>query len=94
MMTTLKDVRRELKKIGYKVTTKRLSWGRHATYHTLDGEYSLTGNVFSAETLKVWQALFDWRKEHQDELHVVANNEESFYGPFYGLAQGKRRRPE
>jgi hypothetical protein len=74
-MKTLTELRKALKAIGYKVTTKTLSWGKHATYHTLDGQ-DLTGNVFTPDTLKTWKPLFDFIKEHKAEIDIIRENEE------------------
>ena len=78
-MKTLNELRKALKPLGYKVSTKSLSHGKHATYHTLDGQ-SLTGNVFTPESLKTWRPLFDWLKEHDADIQELRE-----YEGIYGL---------
>jgi hypothetical protein len=80
MKTTieLNDLRKLIKAIGYKVETKRLSFGRSATYiHIATGE-RLTGNVFTSETLKTWQPLLDLLKANP--ATEVMDRDDKVYG--------------
>ena len=80
----LKTLRRELKAIGFNFMSERLSWGKHVTYRTIEGT-ELTGNVFTPETLKIWQPLFDYLKENKERIKTISENEgEKIYGLFPG----------
>ena len=57
---TLKELRKAIKPMGYKIKTKMVSWGRHLTYVHIENGKELTGNVFNSETIKPWQPLFDY----------------------------------
>lgn len=70
-MKTLPQLRKELAALGYKLTTQRLSWGPHATYHMKDGSDSLTYNVASAETWAKWEALRAWQKANKESLDAL-----------------------
>ena len=70
-METLNDLRKAIKPLGYKVKTKALSWGPHATYvHAATGE-ECTANVFTSDTLAKWLPLFDWIKANADNLRSL-----------------------
>lgn len=74
-MYTLIELRAAIKTIGFNVTTKRLSWGPHATYvHLASGE-KLAGNVFTLETREKWVPLWDFLKEHRDAVAAIAKAE-------------------
>lgn len=80
----LKTLRKELKAIGFNFGSKRLSWGKHIIYKTIEGD-QLTGNVFTPETLKKWQPLFDYLKENKERIETISENEgEKIYGLFPG----------
>lgn len=72
-MKTLSDVRKQLKRIGFKVKTETLSWGRHATYENELGEKM--PSIFSKETLAHWQPLIDFRKANQETLKAIGKAE-------------------
>lgn len=70
-MDTLNDLRKAIKPLGYKVKTKTLSWGPHATYvHAATGD-ECTANVFTADTLAKWLPLFDWIKANIEPLRLL-----------------------
>ena len=70
-METLNDLRKALRPLGYKVKTKTLSWGPHATYvHIASGE-ECTANVFTVETLAKWTPLFAWIKANVETLRAL-----------------------
>jgi hypothetical protein len=76
-LTTINELRKHLKPLGYKVKTKSYSIGRFVTYvHTATGE-ELTGNVFSSKTLALWDPLFAALKQIQ---YTPASAEDALYG--------------
>jgi hypothetical protein len=75
-MNTLTDIRRAIKPLGFKVTTKTTSYGRHATYIHIESGEALTFNVFTPEKLAKWKPLLDWRAAHKTELQTVRVNED------------------
>lgn len=69
-ISTIQQLRKELKELGYKVKTKTLSWGVHATYvddHT--GE-EFTGTVHTAASLTTWLTLIEWLQANEDRLMI------------------------
>jgi hypothetical protein len=72
-MKTINDVRKQLKKIGFKLKTKNFSFGRIASYENTFGDSMPT--IFTKETLEEWQPLIDWRKEHREELQAIGKSE-------------------
>jgi hypothetical protein len=75
----LKQFKQELKALGFKVSIKSQSYGRHATYIHKGMDEALTFNVFTPERLKRWTPLREWQtanKERLAELH----KEEKIYG--------------
>ena len=75
MIESLQDLRKAIAPLGYKIKTKRLSWGPNATFvRTSDGA-ELTYNVFTPETLAIWTPLFDFLREHSDEVVSIHKNE-------------------
>jgi len=79
-MKTLSELRKELKAIGYKVKTKSMSYGRHATFVHIASDTELTFNVFTAETLETWKPLFDFKKANKESLDIIRKAEQ-----IYGL---------
>ena len=75
-LKTISDVRCEIKKLGFKVKTKSLSWGKHATYFHIESNQELNFSVFTPELLKIWKPLLEWKKENRDSLKVVRENED------------------
>lgn len=78
-MNNISELRRELKTIGYNIKTKSNSMGTFATYIRIESGEKLTGNVFTLETLKNWKPLFDWIRQHNDEISKL-RNETGIYG--------------
>ena len=59
----LKELRKIIKPLGFKVKTQTFTWGRHATYiHTESGE-ELTCNVYTDEQQKRWKPLHEALKD-------------------------------
>ena len=54
----LKELRKQLRKIGYRVKTQSLSFGRCATYTDNTGRE--LPSIFSPETLSDWKPLLDF----------------------------------
>jgi hypothetical protein len=65
---TLADLRKAIKPLGFKVKTKSLSWGQHATYARISDGVELNGNVFTPETFAEWKPLFDFFKENTEQI--------------------------
>lgn len=78
MPETLASIRKDLRKIGYKVKTESLSWGRHATFTDAEG-YSYPSLFFSDEDRKKWQPLRDYLDTHVEELREIKKHE-GIYG--------------
>ena len=74
-METVKDLRRELKGIGFKVSIRSYSHGPHATFIHTESEEKLTFNVFTPEQRKRWKPFFEWQHQHMEELRHIAINE-------------------
>lgn len=72
-METLTQARKELKKIGFKIKTETLSWGKHASYEDNLGERM--PSIFDKQSLSYWQPLIDWRNNSKDELKSIAKAE-------------------
>lgn len=75
MFSTLSGLRNELKKIGFGVRTKTLSFGRAATYYHIGSKKTLTYNCMSSDQLAFWQLLFDFRKCNKISLDIVRRSE-------------------
>ena len=57
----LKQVRKELKALGFKVTIQTLSWGPHATIKDMKYEKSLPSIFVHGENTKEYMTLEYWR---------------------------------
>lgn len=78
MITTIPELRKELKKIGFNVKIKTLSWGPHADYVDSDG-VSCPSIYGSDEARSHWKPLHDFLNEHADELRSI-KEEHNVYG--------------
>ncbi len=65
-MNTLKELRKELKAIGFKLTTKTLSFGKYATYK--DIRNNELPSIFTTESKKHWQPLINLLTKNNDSL--------------------------
>ncbi len=65
---TLTQYRKELKKRGYKLSIKTLSFGKAATYTHIKSDDKLNYNVFTEETVARWKPLFDYIEAIKEEL--------------------------
>lgn len=72
-MDTLKELRKELKAIDFKLTTRTLSWGKHATYK--DSNNNELPSVFTTESKKKWQPLIDLLTNNKDSLIKLGKQE-------------------
>jgi hypothetical protein len=78
-MQTLAELRKQLKPLGFTVTTKIQSHGPHATYKHIETKELLTFNVFTPEKLAKWKPLLDWKKENAQALKEL-REELGIYG--------------
>jgi len=75
----INEVRRELKKLGFKVRLKNLSWGPHAEFYDYEG--NAFPSMFSKETLERWKPLIDYKKGLNRRYDAVIDKHENFiYG--------------
>lgn len=72
----LKQFKQELKALGFKVSIKTQSYGRHATYIHKGMDEALTFNVFTPERLKRWTPLREWQTANQVRLGVLRQREQ------------------
>ena len=80
-MKTLAELRKQLKPLGFTVSTQSLSYGTHATYKHIATKESLTFGVFTPEKLAKWKPLLDWREENTQALKEL-RAELEIYGLF------------
>lgn len=73
-LETLADLRKEIKKLGYNVKTKTLSFGRHATYVSPSGR-ELTFNVATSKGWEQWKPLLDFVKDNREEIKHIGKSE-------------------
>jgi hypothetical protein len=80
---TLKDLRRELKKLGFNFRIKTLSWGRHATFFHVDtGEKK--GGMVMANTpegdavIERWKPFYEFQRKHVEDLRHIALHEDGY----------------
>ena len=84
MNKELKEIRKDLKKLGYKVKTNQMSWGTQASFVNASGREMPT--IFTIKSREEWIQLIDYLTNiEKKEIQVVDN-----YGDFvYGF--GKRK---
>jgi hypothetical protein len=75
----LKQLKQELKELGFKVSIKTQSYGRHATYIHKGMDEALTFNVFTPERQVRWSPLQKWQIANQVRLGVLRQRE-NIYG--------------
>jgi hypothetical protein len=63
----LSELRKELKAIGFKVTTKSLSFGKYATFTNMDG-HTMPSIFFGEEHRLKWFPLIDYRTVNHERL--------------------------
>jgi hypothetical protein len=68
MYNDLNEYRKALKKIGFNVKTKTLSFGVHATYKHIETNHDWTFDVFDTETLNKFNPLFNFIKENEKAI--------------------------
>jgi hypothetical protein len=77
---SINEVRRDLKKLGFKVRLKSLSWGPHAEFYDSNGNGF--PSMFNKETLAYWKPLIDYKKDLNRRYDAVVDK----YGDFiYGF---------
>ena len=72
-MNNLKELRAQLKIIEFKLTTKTLSWGKHATYKDMDN--NPLPSIFTIESKIKWQPLLDFVILNNDSLKNISKTE-------------------
>jgi hypothetical protein len=65
----LSVLKARLKPLGFKVKTKTLSHGKHATFHHTESGQDLTGNAFSPEAAQKWKPLMDVLGDYDEITH-------------------------
>ena len=75
----LKQFKQELKALGFKVSIKTQSYGRHATYIHKGMDEALTFNVFTPERVARWAPLREWQTTNKERLTELYK-EEKIYG--------------
>ena len=79
------ELKKELKSIGYNVSLKSKSYGRHltyschATYVHIESKDTLPYNEFIADLQEKWKPLQKWQAGNRDRLAGVRKME-SIYG--------------
>lgn len=83
--TELKEIRKDLKKMGFKVKTKQMSWGTQASFLNSSGREMPT--MFTVKSREEWIPLIDYLANIEKKGIQVVDN----YGDFvYGF--GKRKK--
>ena len=77
----LKEARKQLRELGFKIKTERLTWGRHATIVDSDGR--ALPSLLTREDRAKWQPAIDWRNGL--DAAVTSDGER-----IYGLTPNKR----
>jgi hypothetical protein len=75
----LKQLKQELKALGFKVSIRSQSYGRHVTYIHIATNEALTFNVFTPERLERWTPLCVWQIDNSANLASLYK-EEKIYG--------------
>ena len=63
MKLQLKQARKDLKQLGYKISTESLSYSRFATLHHVESGEKNTGNVYTSESIKKWEPAFSYLRD-------------------------------
>lgn len=63
---SLREVRSQIKDLGFKLKIKSMSFGRSAVYTKMDGREM--PDIFTSDSLQQWQPLVDWQHENNDDL--------------------------
>lgn len=58
-ITTVSELRKVIKPLGFTVKTKTNSYGKTVTYVHINSKQELGFNVFTPELLERWKPLFD-----------------------------------
>lgn len=66
-MNNISELRKALRKIGFNVKTKKMSYGTHATYFNLENKNELP-TMFTKESIIFWKPLLDFIKNNDNEL--------------------------
>ena len=72
----LNQLRKELKKIGFKLKTETLSWGRHASIiHEESGLRVSKGGVYSKEQAESFQVFHEFKEKHLQDFKDIKESE-------------------
>ena len=82
-MRTLAELRKELKKMGFNVRTKTLSWGRHATFFHIEtgetkGVMVMVNSPEGKAVIERWKPFYEFQREHLEDLRYIARNEDGY----------------
>lgn len=72
-MKDITDVRKAIKPLGFRLTSRAYSYGRHVTYTDLTGK-PMPSIFSSQDDLAKWRPLINWKKEHETELKEIRAN--------------------
>jgi hypothetical protein len=89
MEKELKELRKELKPLGFKIKTESLSWGRHATYVHVESGEELTFNVATQEQVERWKPLHDHLATIPEDAILVDKGEKIYGRNFCGSKNAK-----
>jgi hypothetical protein len=73
---TLNQLRKELKKIGFKLKIETLSWGRHANIiHEESGLRVCSAGVYSKEQAESFQVFHEFKEKHLQHFKDIKESE-------------------
>lgn len=62
----LKEARKQLRELGFKIQVQRLSWGRHAIFINEDNERF--PSLFTPEQRAKWLPLINWLEKLEEQI--------------------------
>jgi len=74
-MTTINDIRKAIKPIGFTVRTERFSFGKSATYVHLETGHKLTFNIVTSDIYAQWLPLIQFCKNNEETLRAIQKSE-------------------
>ena len=76
---TLEKLKSDIAALGFKMSTKTLSWGPQNTYVHKETKEKLNFNVFTPETIQVWKPLIDYLRDNRESIQAL-RKETGIYG--------------
>jgi hypothetical protein len=76
---SLSDLRKSIKPLGFKIKTKKMSWGQHANYVHIESNQELNFNVCDKPTADRWAPCIQFLRDHRDEV-IALKETERLYG--------------